>query len=128
MLALVMIGLCVVVDLVHEPAARAQAMMGWGSVSACNDAIAVPTQESAPEDLVLAPRSGHFSLGTHTHCDRRACTRQAVPWHASAFFAIQRTTSFRTRRHGRHNWRARLPCDARRLGPAPAAPPSGFER
>jgi hypothetical protein len=48
MLALVMVGLCMVVDLVNEPADRAQAMMGWGSVSACIGAIAVATQESAP--------------------------------------------------------------------------------
>jgi hypothetical protein len=54
MLALAMVGLCVVVDLVNEPADRAQAMTGWGSVSACIGAIAVATQESAPEDLRLS--------------------------------------------------------------------------
>jgi hypothetical protein len=51
MLAPVVVGLCVVVDLLNEPADRAQAMTGWGSVSACIGAIAVATQESAPEDL-----------------------------------------------------------------------------
>lgn len=54
MLALVTVGLCVVVDLVNEPADRAQAIVGWGSVSACIGAIAVATQESAPEDLRLS--------------------------------------------------------------------------
>lgn len=43
-LAVGMLVACVCLDLVNEPADRARAMMGWGTVSACVGAIAVATQ------------------------------------------------------------------------------------
>lgn len=43
-LALAMVGACLVLDLVNEPADRTRAMMGWGTISACVGAIAVATQ------------------------------------------------------------------------------------
>lgn len=43
-LALVMIGLCVWLDVVNDPADRARAMMGWGTLSACVGAVGVATQ------------------------------------------------------------------------------------
>ncbi|WP_243061245.1 sensor histidine kinase [Nocardioides sp. SR21] len=43
-LALAMLALCVVLDIVNEPADRTRAMMGWGSISASVGAIAVATQ------------------------------------------------------------------------------------
>ncbi len=39
-----MIGLCLWLDVVNDPADRARAMMGWGTLSACVGAIAVATQ------------------------------------------------------------------------------------
>jgi two-component system, NarL family, sensor kinase len=43
-LALLMIGLCLVLDVVNEPADRTRSMMGWGTVSAVVGAVAVATQ------------------------------------------------------------------------------------
>lgn len=43
-LALLMVGLCLALDVLNDPADRARAMMGWGTLAGCVGAVVVATQ------------------------------------------------------------------------------------